>query len=60
MTVLQWLHSAHKRHQVFVANRAGEILDQSTVNEWQHVKGPMNPADIGTRGATVSQLLEIE
>ena len=60
MTVLQWLHSAHKRQQVFVANRVGEILDQSTVDEWRHVKGTMNPADIGTRGVTVSQLLESE
>ena len=60
MTVLQWLHSALKKQQVFVANRDGEILDQSTVDEWQHVKGTMNPAGIGTRGVTVSQLLGSE
>ena len=41
-------------------NRNGEILDQSTVDEWRHVKGTMNPTDIGTRGVTVSQLLERE
>ena len=55
---LQSLHSAHKRQQIFVAKRFGEILDQSTVDEWRHVKGTMNPADIGTRGVTVSHLLE--
>ena len=60
MTVLQWLHSAHKKQQVFVANRVGEILDQSTVDEWRHVKGTMNPADIGTRGVTVTHLRESE
>ena len=60
MTVLQRLHSAHKRQQVFVANRVGEILDQSTVDEWRHVKWTMNPADIGTRGVNVSQLLKKE
>ena len=60
ITVLQWLHSAHKRPQVFVANRVGEIWDQSTVDEWRHVKGTMKPADIGTREVTVSQLLESE
>ena len=59
-TVLQWLKSAHKKQQVFVANRVGEILDHSTVDEWRHVRGALNPADIGTRGMTVSQLLESE
>ena len=59
--VLQWLHSAHKKQQqVFVANRVGQILDQCTVDEWRHVKGTMNPADIGTRWVTVSQLLASE
>ena len=60
MTVLQWLHAAHKKQQVFVANRVGEIMDQSTVDGWRHVKGIENPADIGTRGVTVLQLLESE
>ena len=59
MTVLQWLHSG-KKQQVFVANRVGELLDKSTVDEWRHVKGTMNPADTGTSGVTVSQLLESE
>ena len=60
LTVLQWLHSGYKKQQMFVANRAGEILDQSSLDEWRHVKGTMNPADIGTRGVTKSQLLESE
>ena len=60
MTALQWLPSAHKSQQVFVANRVGKKLDQSTVHEWRHVKGTMDPADIGTRGVNVSQLLKSE
>ena len=60
LTVLQWLHSAHKKQQVLGASRVGEILDQSTVDTWRHVKGTINPADIGTRRVTVSQLLERE
>ena len=62
MTVLQWLHSAHKKQQqlVLVANRIREVLDRSTVGEWRHVKGTMIPADMGTRWVTVSQLLESE
>ena len=58
MTVLQWLHSAEKRQQIFVTTRVREVLDESTVDEWRHIKGTMNPADIGTRVVTVSQLLE--
>ena len=33
MTVLHWLYSAHKKQQVFVANRVREIVDQSTLDE---------------------------
>ena len=35
-------------------------LGHSTADEWRHVKGTLNPADIGTRGMTASQLLETE
>ena len=36
-TVLQWLHSADKKQKDFVANRATEILENSTMDEWKHV-----------------------
>ena len=54
LTVLQWLLSAHKKQHVFVANRIGEILDRSTVDEWSHVMGTLNLADIVTRRMAVS------
>ena len=60
MTVLRWFHAAHKKQQVFVANRVGEKLNHSTVDEWRHVKGSMNPADIGTQGFTLEKLRESE
>ena len=47
-TVLQWLHSTAKQ-PVFVANRVGEILEVTTVDEWYHVDTEDNPADTGTR-----------
>ena len=37
-TVLQWLKAAHKKQQVFVANRAAEILENSSMDQWRHVK----------------------
>ena len=39
VTVLQRLHSADKKQIVFVANRAAEILENSTIDGWKHVKG---------------------
>ena len=57
-TVLQWLQTAHKKQQVFVANRAAEILENSSMDQWRHVKGFENPADIGTRGMSIGGLKE--
>ena len=57
-TVLEWLQAAHKKQQVFVANRAAEILENSSIDQWRHVKGVENPADIGTRGMSVEGLRE--
>ena len=57
-TVLQWLQAAHKKKQVFVANRAAELLENSSMDQWRHVKGVENPADIGTRGMSIEGLKE--
>ena len=57
-TVLGWL-SFEKKLPVFVANRVAEILDTTTVNSWRHVNGAMNPADIGTKGLIIYQILDI-
>ena len=57
-TVLQWLQAAHKKQQVFVSNRAAEIMENSSMYQWRHVKGTENPADIGTRGMFIGGLKE--
>ena len=59
-TVLQWLHASNNKQPVFVANRVAENLENSTTDQWRHVEGKMNPADIGTRGMTVEALKESE
>ncbi|XP_063728802.1 uncharacterized protein LOC134856460 [Symsagittifera roscoffensis] len=51
-TVLHWLNSGSKQ-PTFVANRIGEILESTTVDQWFHVLSGDNPADTGTRGFTV-------
>ena len=58
ITILQWLHSADRKWNVFVANRAAEILEASTFDEWKHIKGELNPSDIGTRRITIEKLSE--
>ena len=50
VTVLQWLNSPDKKRNVFVANRAAEILEYSTIDEWKHIRGELNLSDIGTLG----------
>ena len=59
-TVLQWIHSSHRKQQVFVANRVAEILDTTVVSQWKHVSGINNPADIGTRAIKVDELKRSE
>ena len=55
-TVLQWIQAAHKKQQVFIANKAAEILENSSMDQWTHVKGVENPVDIGTRGMSIEGL----
>ena len=59
-TVLHWLHASNNKQPVFVANRVAEILENSNIDQWRHVGGKMNAADIGTRGLTVEALKESE
>ena len=56
ITVLQWLHSADRKQNVSVANRAAEILEASSIDDWKHIKGELNPSDTGTRGTTIEKL----
>ena len=58
-TKLQWLSFAHKKPQIYVA-KIGEVLDSWTGDDWRHVNGTMDPADVQMRGIAVSQLLETD
>ena len=59
-TVLQWIHSSHRKQQVFVANRVAEILDTTNVSKWNHLSGINSPADIGTRAINVDEFKRSE
>ena len=56
-TVLQWLQSIDKK-PVYVTNRVAQILELTTVDEWNHVATADNTADAGTSGQSVNALLD--
>ena len=51
-------YSQLTKKQVFLANRAAEILENSSKDQWRDVKGVENPADIGTRGMSIEVVKE--
>ena len=57
-TVIQWIRNSHKRQQVFIANRVSEILKTTTVHQWRHCPGDINPADDATRGILIAHHTE--
>ena len=54
-TVLQWLNSGSIQ-PTFVANRIGDILESTTVDQWFHVLSGDNDADTGTRAISAESL----
>ena len=55
--VLYWL-SGKRLLRVFVQNRVTSILQMSRSDQWRHVRGGENPADLGTRGVSVTALVK--
>ncbi|XP_026666969.1 uncharacterized protein LOC113463933 [Ceratina calcarata] len=51
-TVLSWIRKDPRDFKVFVANRLGEIRENSKVDEWKYINTKENPADDGTRSVT--------
>ena len=52
---MQWINSANKQ-PIFVANRVSDILENTSVDQWNHVATCDNPADAGTRGMSAKVL----
>lgn len=50
--VLYWIRN-RKQRKVFVQNRVSSILHLTSPEQWHHVRGSENPADLGTRGITL-------
>ena len=59
-TVLQWIHSSHRKQQVFVSNQVVEILDTTNASQLKQLSSINNPADIGTRAINIEELKKNE
>ena len=48
--VLRYIHSESRRFKVFVANRVSQIRKLTNPDQWSHIPGKLNPADVVSRG----------
>ncbi|XP_076290996.1 uncharacterized protein LOC143214168 [Lasioglossum baleicum] len=55
-TVITWIRK-NSNWATFVYNRVKEIREFSNSEQWRHVPGNLNPADLPSRGCTTDQLL---
>ena len=56
--VYYWVRNQSREFKPFVANRIGEIQRTTSPEQWRHVPGTENPADLPTRGLSVADLSE--
>ena len=58
MIVLGYIFNDAKRFHTYVANRIQSIHTYTKPSQWHHVPTADNPADVASRGATPSQLMD--
>ena len=51
--VLKYIANDSRRFKVFVANRVSAIRESTEPEQWHHIPGSENPADVLTRGQTL-------
>lgn len=56
--VLYWITERSRRYKPFVANRIGEIHENSLPSNWHYVPSEENPADVAFRSIPADKLLE--
>jgi len=58
MNVLCWIRNNSRIFKPFVANRVGEIQSSTNPCQWRHIASESNPADLISRGISVSDLAD--
>ena len=58
--VLWWIKNPSRTLREFVANRVEKIDNLSLIENWNHVKGEENPADVLSRGCSAEMLADHE
>jgi hypothetical protein len=58
--VLWWVRQQSRRYQTYVSNRIGIIQEGTDPDQWRHVEGYRNPADLASRGASLKELLDAD
>ncbi len=56
-TVLHWLGNMPGKYQTFVANRVAQIQEVVPRPNWYHIPTELNPADLCSRGMSITDLL---
>ena len=56
--VLGYIANTSKRFSPFVHNRVRAITSTTDIDQWYHVPGHLNPADIASRGASCDQIIK--
>lgn len=54
---LCWIKGSPSRWKTFIANRVSEIQSITNTNDWRHVSSEENPADLISRGTTISDII---
>ncbi len=57
---LRWINTPSKSLKAYVAHRVGEIQTFTEPRQWLHVPGVVNPADIGTRPISITELCDCQ
>jgi hypothetical protein len=60
MVVLYWIVQTDKTWKQFVQNRVLEIRNNVDPNQWSYCNTAVNPADLPSRGAKATQLIEAD